>query len=128
MSSPFDYVKEIQFGKKQLIVDDITEKEYNPFIVNRALSYYKDCIMQSNEMNKRTFLDKKLQFDFLINTVRSHKRPFVKWEKPETIDDLECVKLFFGFSDAKARDALRILNKEQIKEIQKKTSTGGLRK
>jgi hypothetical protein len=126
--SPFDYVKEILQGKKQLIVDELTEKEYNPFIVNRSLSYHKDCVMYANEMNRRHFIDKKCQFDFLINTVRSQKRPFAKWIKSEKSDDIECIKTIYGFSDLKAREAYRLLSKEQIQQLKEKTSTGGLGK
>jgi hypothetical protein len=126
--NPFDYVKEILQGKKQLIVDDLTEKEYNPFIVNRSLSYHKDCVLYANEMNRRHFLDKKLQNDFLLNTVRSQKRPFAKWVKAEKSDDLECIKQIYGFSDSKAREALRLLSKDQIQQLKEQTDTGGLRK
>jgi hypothetical protein len=126
--NPFDYVNAILQNKKQLIVDEITEKEYVPFLVNRSLSYHKDCIMYANEMNRRHFLDKKLQNDFLLNTVRSQKRPFAKWAKVEKNDDLECIKLIYNFSDSKARDARRLLSKEQIQELKEKTDTGGLRK
>jgi hypothetical protein len=126
--SPFDYVKEILQGKKQLIVDELTEKEYNPFIVNRSLSYHKDCVMYANEMNRRHFIDKKCQFDFLINTVRSQKRPFAKWIKSEKSDDIECIKTIYGFSDLKAREAYRLLSKEQIQQLKEKTSMGGLGK
>jgi hypothetical protein len=126
--NPFDYVKEILQGKKQLIVDDLTEKEYNPFIVNRSLSYHKDCVMYANEMNRRHFLDKKLQNDFLLNTVRSQKRNFAKWVKVEKSDDLECIKQIYGFSDSKAREALQLLNKDQIQQLKEKTDIGGLRK
>jgi hypothetical protein len=126
--NPFDYVNAILQNKKQLIVDEITEKEYVPFLVNRSLSYHKDCIMYANEMNRRHFLDKKLQNDFLLNTVRSQKRPFAKWAKVEKNDDLECIKQTYNFSDSKARDARRLLSKEQIQELKEKTDTGGLRK
>ena len=126
--SPFDYVKEILQGKKQLIVDELTEKEYNPFIVNRSLSYHKDCVLYANEMNKRHFIDKKCQFDFFINTIRSQKRPFAKWIKSEKSDDIECIKTIYGFSDLKAREAYRLLSKEQIQQLKEKTSTGGLGK
>jgi hypothetical protein len=126
--SPFDFVKEILQGKKQLIVDELTEKEYNPFIVNRSLSYHKDCVLYANEMNRRHFLDKKLQNDFLLNTVRSQKRPFAKWVKAEKSDNLECIKQIYGFSDSKAREALRLLSKDQIQQLKEKTDTGGLRK
>ena len=128
MSNPFDYVKEILQGKKQLIVDELTEKEYNPFIVNRSLSYHKDCVLFANEMNRRHFLDKKLQNDFLLNTVRSQKRPFAKWVKSAKSEDLSCIKQVFGFSDNKASEVLRLLSKEQIQQLKEQTDIGGLKR
>ena len=91
MSNPFDYATAILQTKKQLIVDDLTEREYQPFLVNRALSQHNDCVMYANEMNRRHHLDKKMQNDFLLNTIRSMKRPFAKWAKAEKNDDLECI-------------------------------------
>ena len=126
--SPFDYVNEILYGKKKLIVDESTEKSYAPFLVNRSLSYHKDCVLYANEMNRLHYLDKKLQNDFLLNIVRSQKRPFAKWVKAEKSEDLECVKQIFGFSDSKAREALRLLSKEQIQKLKEHTEIGGLRK
>ena len=128
MSKPFDYVNEILQGKKQLIVDELTEKEYVPFLTNRALSQHRDCVLLANEMNQRHHLDKKMQNDFLLNTVRSMKRPFAKWAKSEKDDDIACVKLVYGLSDSKARDALRLLTKEQIQQLKEETFTGGLGK
>lgn len=125
MSNPFDYVTAILQNKKQLIVDDLTEKDYIPFLVNRSLSYHSDCIMYANEMNRRHFLDKKLQQDFLLNTVRSRKRPFAKWVKSEKSENIECVKLAYGLSDSKAIEALRLLSDEQIQLLKEKTDTGG---
>ena len=90
--SVFDYVNAILENKKDLIVDEITEKSYDAFIVNRALSLHKDCIFYANEMNRYYILDKKLQNDFLLNIVRSQKRPFAKWVKAEKSEDLECIK------------------------------------
>ena len=126
--TPFDYVNEILEGKKNLIVDNITEKEYVPFMVNRALSYHYDCIAFASEMNQRHFIDKKLQNDFLLNTVRSKKRPRVKWAKSEKSEDIECLKQVYQFSDSKAREALRLLSTEQIQQIKEQTVTGGLGK
>lgn len=126
--SPFDYVNSILQNKKDLMVDEATEKEYAPFLVNRSLSYHKDCIMYANEMNQRHLIDKKLQYHFLLNTVRSQKRPFAKWAKPVKSDDLECIKQIYNFSDTKAKEALRILSDEQIQELKEKTDIGGLRK
>ncbi len=128
MSNPFDYVNQILQGKKQLIVDELTEKEYVPFLTNRSLSQHKDCVLFANEMNMRHHLDKKMQNDFLLNTVRSMKRSFAKWAKSEKDDDIACVKMVYGLSDSKARDAMRLLTKEQIQQLKKETLTGGLGK
>jgi len=126
--SPFDYVNAILQNKKKLIVDDITEKSYAPFLVNRSLSYHKDCLFYANEMNRYHSMDKKLQNDFLLNIVRSQKRPFAKWVKVEKSEDLECIKQIFGFSESKAREAIRLLSKEQIQKLKEQTDIGGSRK
>ena len=126
--SPFDFINAIIQSKKNLIVDEETEKEYVPFIVNRGLSYHRDCIIYANEMNRHHFLDKKLQHDFLLNSIRSKKRPFVKWAKAEKSDDLECIKTVYELSESKAREVARILSKEQIQKLKEQTQTGGLRK
>ena len=126
--SPFDYVNQILQGKKQLIVDDVSESEYVPFLVNRSLSYQIDCVSYANEMNRRSFIDKKLQNDFLLNTIRSKKRPFVKWAKSDKSEDIQCIKTVYGFSDTKALEALRLLTNEQIQQLKEKTGIGGLRK
>jgi hypothetical protein len=123
--TPFDYVNQILQGKQQLIVDDLTEKEYVPFLTNRSLSYHKDCILFANEMNTRHHVDAKMQNDFLLNTVRSRKRPFTKWAKSEKSEDIECIKIIFGYSNSKAREALRLLSDEQIQELKTKTDIGG---
>jgi hypothetical protein len=128
MSNPFDYANSILQNKKNLIVDELTEKEYQPFLVNRTLSYHKDCILYANEMNRRHLTDKKLQYDFLLNTIRSQKRPFAKWVKSEKSEDLECIKQVFGLSNEKAREAMRLLSNEQIQQLKEQTDTGGLRK
>ena len=84
--------------------------------------------MYANEMNFRHFVDKKLQNDFLLNTVRSQKRPFAKWVKSEKSEDIECLKTVYNFSNTKAKEALSLLSKEQIQELKEKTSIGGLGK
>ena len=128
MSNPFDYATAILQTKEQMIVDELTEKGYKPFLVNRALSQHKDCVLFANEMNQRHHLDGKMQNDFLLNTVRSVKRSFAKWAKSVKDDDIACVKLVYGLSDSKARDALRLLTEEQIQQLKKETFTGGLGK
>ncbi len=126
--SPFDFVNDILQTKKNLIVDDHTESLYNPFLINRSLSYHYDCLMYANEMNRRHHIDKKMQNDFLINTIRPQKRKFSKWIKTEKNDDIECLKLFYGFSEVKAREVLNLLSDEDIRKIKEMTDIGGLRK
>lgn len=118
MNNLFDYVKAIQYTKEQMIVDDITEKDYNPFIVIRALSMGIDTTLQANEMNLRHHLPKKLQFDFLLNSISKKKR-FDKWQKAEQNDDLECIKQYYKYSYPKAVQALSILSRDQIDSIKR---------
>jgi len=101
-------------------------KDYKAFMVNRALSYHMDCVLYANEMNLRPGLDSDMQYQYLLNTIRSVKRKFQPWQKTEVLKDLECVKLYFGYSNEKAKDALRILNEDQIAEIRAKTNIGGV--
>ena len=123
--SPFDFVNAIHYTKENLIVDDWSEKQYNPFVVNKSLSFGADTIIPANEMNSRPHLEKRLQFDFLINTIRPRKR-FNKWLKAEKIEDLEVVKQYYNYNTEKALQALRILSPEQLNTIKERLNTGGL--
>ena len=91
----FDYLNSINYSKKDIMVDDIAEDEYNPFMVNRGLSYFQDTVLYANEMNRYHHLDNRLQFDFLINIVRKRKR-FSKWTKSTNPDTLNVVKEYYG--------------------------------
>jgi|TARA_B100001094_G_C17979309_1_gene694401 hypothetical protein len=122
--SPFEYLNAINFTKQDIMIDDITEKQYNAFMVNRGLSYFSDTVAIANEMNQYAHLDKKLQFHFLINIVRKRKR-FSKWNKPDLVRDIEVVKEYYGYSNDEAKQALTLLSPEQIKELEKKVSKGG---
>jgi len=125
--NPFEFVNDINFGKSNIMVDDITEKAYNAFMVNRGLSYFNDTVLMANEMNLNAHLDNRLQFDFLINIVRKKKR-FSKWAKAQTNSDVEVVKEYYGYSNKKARQILHLLTSEQIDELNKKVYRGGKRK
>jgi hypothetical protein len=102
------------------------EEDYVPFIVNKALSFHYDCILQSNMMNILPNTDKRMQYDFHLNTIRSYKRPFRKWHKAETNEDLTSVMEYYGFSLSKAREALVLLNDSQLSLIKKNLYKGGL--
>tara|TARA_B100001287_G_scaffold268882_1_gene265678 strand:+ start:246 stop:623 length:378 start_codon:yes stop_codon:yes gene_type:complete len=122
--NPFEFVNAINYTKKNIMIDDITEKAYAPYMVNRQLSYFPDTVLAANEMNRNHHLDNRLQFDFFINIVRKRKR-FSKWYKPETISDLDAVKKYYGYSNEKARQVLTLLNPEHINELKRKVTTGG---
>ena len=114
--------------KKSVFQDDYEFKDYKPFVVNRALSYHMDCILYVNEMNLHTGIDSDMQYSYLLNTIRPMKRKFQPWQKSEVDKDIECVKQYFGYSNEKARETLRILNDDQIAEIKAKTTKGGMNK
>jgi len=122
--NPFSYLNSINLSKKDMMIDDIAEKEYNSFLVNRSLSYFYDTISLANVMNRYHHIDNKLQYHFLINIVRKRKR-FSKWYKPETESDIEVVKEYYGYSNDKARQIMPLLSPEQITIIKKKVSKGG---
>ena len=122
--NPFEFLNSINTTKEDIMVDDIVEKQYNPFMVNRGLSYFNDTVLMANEMNLNAHLDNRLQFDFFINIVRKKKR-FSKWMKPETSSDVEVVKGYYGYSNEKARQALSLLTKKQIELLEKKVYKGG---
>ena len=125
--NPFEYLKAINDTKQNIMVDDISEKQYNAFMVNRGLSYFYDTVLLANEMNTRHHLDSRLQFDFFINTIRKKKR-FSKWLKAEEADNIKVVKEYYGYSNEKARQALTLLNNEQIEQLKAKVYKGGKRK
>jgi hypothetical protein len=110
--------------KKEVFEDEHSLKDYNPYLVNKAMSNYADTVMQSNQMNMGFHLHKKSQYDYLINSVRAMKRPYAQWFKAQKQNDLEAVKLFFGYSTRRAREAIKLLNSDQIDIIRRKTTIG----
>jgi len=125
--NPFDYLKAINETKKDIMVDDIAEKEYNPFIINRGLSFFRDTILYANEMNRYHHLDHRLQFDFFINIIKRKKR-WSKWIKPQEVANLELIKEYYGYSNEKAKSALSLMSNEQIEELKQRIYKGGKRK
>ncbi len=123
----FDYLNSINLNKKDIMIDDDCEKEYNSFMVNRGLSYFQDTVILANEMNRHHQIDNKLQYHFLINMVRKRKR-FSKWAKAQKESDIDAVKEYYGYNNEKARQALTLLSPDQITIIKNKVSKGGRRR
>ena len=121
-----EYLNAINFTKKNLMDSDdlLWQKKYPSFIVNKILSGFQDCIMLVNEMNRNHFMDKDMQFQFLLNSIRSKKRysPFLRSSK---LKDLDVVKEYYGYSNEKAKVALDILTKDEVKLIKEKLFKGG---
>lgn len=126
--NPFDYLNSINTNKQNLMRvsdnDNLAEKEYPPFMINRGLSYFQDTIMLANEMNMHHNLDKKMQYEFYINIVRPRKR-HSKWFKKNKDSDIDAVKEYYGYSNERASNALSILSKQQLEHIKQKLEKGG---
>jgi len=123
-----EIVPSILQTKVNYLRDDVDLKEYSPFMVNRALSYHMDCVLYANEMNKHHSIDKDMQYQYLLNSIRPVKRKFQPWQKSSTDKDLEYIKEYFGYSNQKAKEALLLLSAEQIAEIKIRTDKGGVKK
>ncbi len=124
---PFDYVNSINYSKKNMMEgtdnDELAESGYVPFLTNRSLSYFTDTLFYSNEINQYPHADNKLQYDYLLNSIRP-KRRFAKWVKNIDSDDLEIVKQYYNYSTKKGLQALNILSPKQLQEITKKVIRG----
>ena len=122
-----DYLNAINFGKEALLDSDDTEweKKYPPFIINKCVSMHYDTVMHANEMNGLHFLPKTMQFHYLINSIRKKKRFGGKWLSQKKLKDMEVVKEYYGYSNAKAKEALNLLTKDQIDNIKENLDKGG---
>jgi len=115
-----DILNSINQTKVNLIDSDkISEKDYVPFVVNKCLSYFPDTIFYSNQMNRMSFLDKKMQYDYYIHSISKRKR-FSKWIKPEENSDIEIIKEVYGYSDARAREVVDLVPMDKLKDLVQK--------
>jgi len=122
--NPFDFVNSINQSKKDLMSDpEVSETDYVPFVVNKALSYFPETLLYANELNQRPFVDNKLQYHYLLNTIRPGKR-FAKWVKRENVEDIDAVKQFYGYNVEKAQQALTILTVDNLNYIKQKLQSG----
>ena len=125
MANLKEYLNAINHTKENLMQDSFSERKYPAWVVNRALYAHSDTILLVNEMNVNNHLDNKLQFDFLLNSIRKRKRFGGKWVTTAKSKNLEYVKEYYGYSNAKAKVALDILDKKQLNLIKEKLDKGG---
>ena len=122
-----DWLNSINFNKQNLLEEDpLREKKYPAFIINKCLSGFVDTVMFSNEINQYPGLDNKLQYDFYLNSIRKKKR-FSPWLRKDKVQNLDAVKQYYGYSNEKAMQALKILNKDQLKFIRDRLNVGGVK-
>ena len=122
-----DWLNSLNFNKNNLIEEDSDViKDYAPYIINRCLSGHLDCVMFVNEMNKYHNLDKDMQYSFYLTTLRKKKR-FSPWLRKDKVTDLQCVKQYYGYSNEKASQALKILSTQQLDYIKQRLDTGGMK-
>ena len=120
-----DWLNSINFNKEDLVENDPDSiKDYPPYVINRCLSGHLDTILYANEMNRFHHLDRDMQYKFYLNSVRKRKR-FSPWIRKDKISDLECVKSYYGYSNEKASQVMKILSNEQIEFIKKRLEIGG---
>ena len=121
------WLNSVTFTKQNLIEEEGMEiRTYVPYLMNRILSGHLDCIMYVNELNKYSFLDKDMQYSFYLNTLRKKKR-FSPWLRKDKVTDLEIIKQYYGYSNEKALNALKILTPDQINFIKQRLDIGGIR-
>jgi hypothetical protein len=123
-TNPFDFVKSVSSDKKDIMVDEIEEKAYAPFLTNKALSYHQDSVFFSNEMNIRHGTENRLQYLFFLNTLRKRQR-FSKWQKPYTSKKLDVIKQYYDISTKEAKDYMSILSDSDVRNMKKRMKTGG---
>lgn len=128
---PFDYLNAVSHTKEDLMTgtdnDDLAEKAYEPYLVNKGLSYFTDTILYSNEMNRLHLLDNKPQFSYLLNTLRPRKR-FSKWFKPELDEASFLISQIYGYSNEKANQVKHLFSQDQLDIMRQKLEKGGLKK
>lgn len=126
--NPFDYIDSINFNKNDIMITDDDEKSYDSFITNRALSYRPDATLFANEMNIHHKLDSRMQYDFLRLTISKRRIKKEKWMKAILPEDIEAVKEYYGYNNQRAKEALQLLNSEQIEQIKQVLFKGGKKK
>jgi hypothetical protein len=119
--SPFEFVKSIN-SKKRLSDEDV-ERYYDPFLVNRAMSQHADTTAYAQCMNKYPSLPRKMQYDFLFNTIRKGTR-YGKWAKLVDVD-VQMIIDIYQVSKSKALAIMDRLTKENISDLEHYYRKGG---
>jgi hypothetical protein len=121
-----DYLNSINLKQGDLTEDERAMAKYPAFVINKCMGGFIDTVMNANAMNGMAHIDKNLQYQFYLYSVRKSKR-FSPWQKKESNKDIDLVKQYYGYNYEKAEQVLRILTKEQLSIIKSKLDIGGKR-
>jgi hypothetical protein len=119
-----DWLNSINHTKENLMEDPSNVKDYPPYIINRCMSGHVDCILYANEMNMQPHLSKDMQYAFYLNSIRKKKR-FSPWIRKDKVNDIDAVKQYYGYSNEKATQSLKVLNNTQLNFIKQRLEKGG---
>ena len=125
-----DIIQSILVTKKNVIQDEVDLEEYKPYVVNKALSFHKDCLPYVVEMTRYHWLDKDIQYQYYLHSIRPMKRKFQEWMKPQPWEkeEVEAIMKYYGYSYNKALTAAKVLTAAQREEIRQTMEIGGLKK
>ena len=121
----FEVLNNLSYDKKQVSEEKNFEKFFMPFKVNKYFSFFSDTIFHANEINCLWQLDKKMQHDFYLFSVRKKKR-YTTWLKKLAENDIELVKEVYGYNDAKASEVINIIGKTGLDKLKLYVQKGGI--
>jgi len=121
-----DFLPDLYERKKNILrMDPDAEKDFAPFIINRAVSMNYDTVLWANEMNKANCATKQMVYDFYCYGLRAGRR-YSKWAKKENDDDVAFICEAFSYNKKKAEAALKLISQEELNELRRKFDTGGI--
>lgn len=129
-----DYLNSINFTKKNIIrgnevSQSAAEKAYPMYPISLVLSYHQDCVLFVNELNCMPTITGIQHYEFLLNTLRGKKRPYIKMEKSVKGDAvdlfLERLMTHYGYNRTKAVDAARLYSDDQKAAFMASFDEGG---
>ena len=122
-----DILKSINLTKDTDLIDVYNESDYPSWVVNRALSFYPDTILQVNEINQHSQMPRTMQYKYLLYSVRKKNR-YSPWLKVKLDPGVQLIKEYFGYSTRKAREVLPMFTNEDLEELKLLLDKGGCKK
>lgn len=123
MSYDWSYENSILQTKKY--VEPNEKEQYSKFRTNTVLSNHVDTVLYANEMNMYPYINDKMHYDYMFNSIRAKKR-FFKRKKQVNHQNVSLVSEYYKYNRKKALEAIQILTDEQLETIKEKLEKGGI--